>query len=141
MFVRIVLDTNVLVSGLLSAKGPPGQILRAVRSRKLSLITCPHQINELRDVLRRPHLEPWIRQDEAEDLMLHLENVARVIHDAHPVDLSPDPDDNPILAAALAGKAECIVSGDKSHMIDLKEVMGIPIRTPRQYVIDYPGIV
>ncbi len=47
------------------------------------------------------------------------------------VDLSPDPKDNPILAAAIAGKADLIVSGDKKHMLALGEVKGIPIVTAR----------
>ena len=47
------------------------------------------------------------------------------------VNLSPDPKDNPILAAAIAGKADLIVSGDKKHMLALGEVKGIPIVTAR----------
>ncbi len=47
------------------------------------------------------------------------------------MDLSPDPKDNPILAAAIAGKADLIVSGDKKHMLALGAVEGIPIVTAR----------
>ena len=55
-----------------------------------------------------------------------------LILDAPPdVALSPDPNDNPILAAAIAGKADLIVSGDKKHMLALGEVEGLPIVTAR----------
>jgi predicted nucleic acid-binding protein len=47
------------------------------------------------------------------------------------VNLSPDPKDNPILAAAIAGKADLIVSGDKKHMLALGAVAGIPIVTAK----------
>ena len=48
------------------------------------------------------------------------------------VDLSPDPKDNPILAAAIAGDVDLIVSGDKTHMLSLREVHHIPIVTARE---------
>jgi predicted nucleic acid-binding protein len=50
------------------------------------------------------------------------------------VDYSPDPDDNPILSAAIKGQVQYVVSGDKGHMLDLETVKGIPIVTVREFV-------
>jgi predicted nucleic acid-binding protein len=61
-----------------------------------------------------------------------LSSKAIVLDDLSPVDHSPDPDDNFILAAAVAAKADLIVSGDKNHVLDLGEVEGIPIVSPRE---------
>ena len=57
---------------------------------------------------------------------------ALIITELPVVNVSLDPKDNPILASAIAGKAELIVSGDKKHMLDLGEVEGIPIVTARK---------
>jgi predicted nucleic acid-binding protein len=68
----------------------------------------------------------------ATDLILeNIDTRALVIEAPPDVDLSSDPKDNPILAAAIAGKADLIVSGDKRHMLALGRVEGIPIVTAR----------
>ena len=72
---------------------------------------------------------PRIRPEEAQDLIRNLEAVGEVVTDLPDVNASPDPDDNPILAAAIAGRADLIVSGDKKHMLALGRVQGIPIVT------------
>ena len=58
--------------------------------------------------------------------------IADVAEDLPAVNFSPDPDDNLILAAAIAGRADLIVSGDKKHMLSLGQVEGIPIVTPAE---------
>ncbi len=117
--MRIVLDTNILVSALISGEGTPGQVLAAVKSLGITLITSRFQIDELRDVLARDRLQPYIRREEADDLLYHLEAVAVVV-------------DNPILATAIAGDADLIVSGDRDHMLAVGSADGIPIVTARE---------
>ncbi len=130
--VRIVLDTNILVSGLISGEGPPGQVLAAVKNPGITLITSRFQIDELRDVLARDRLQPYIRREEAGDLLYHLDAVAVVVGELPEVSLSADPDDNPILATAIAGDADLIVSGDRGDMLALGTAQGIPIVTARE---------
>ena len=129
--MRIVLDTNILVSALISGEGPPGQVLAAVKSPGITLITSRFQIEELQDVLARDRLQPYIRREEADDLLYHLEAVATVVADVPEVSLSADPDDNPILATAIACDADLIVSGDRGDMLALGSAQGIPIVTAR----------
>jgi len=131
--VRIVLDTNVLVSGLISPHGPPAKLVDQFRRAEFVLITSSPQLHELRDVLARDCLRRFVRIEEAATLMANLDSLGEIVRDALPnVRLSPDPDDNLILATAIAGKADFIVSGDKGHMISLQEAEGIPIITPAQ---------
>ena len=127
--MRIVLDTNVLVSALISRDGPPGLLLAAIRRERLTLVTSEAQLDELRTVLSRERLRPYIRPGEAEDLVRNLEAIGEVAADLPEVSASPDPDDNRILATAIAGRADLIVSGDKKHMLALGRFDDIPIIT------------
>ncbi len=130
--MRIVLDTNVLVSALIAGEGPPGRLLAAVKRGDCTLVTSLYQIEELRRVLDRDRLKPYIRPVEARDLLQSLESVSVVVTELPEVNLSPDPKDNPILATGLAGRTDLIVSGDKQDVLALRHVEGIPIITPRE---------
>ena len=129
--MRIVLDSNILVSALISGNGYPGQVLAAVKREGITLVTSEFQIEELRAVLARERLQPYIRTEEADDLLYHLKAVGMVMADLPEVNVSPDPKDNPILATAVAGEADLLVSGDKGDMLALGNVEGIPIVTAR----------
>ena len=132
--MRIVLDTNIFISALISGDGYPGQLLGAVKRERITLVTSIYQIDELRDVLGRECLKPYIRPAEAEDLVYHLEAVGMVTGKLPEMSLSPAPKDDPILATAVAGEADLIVSGDKGDMLALGHVEGIPIVTARDAV-------
>ena len=106
-------------------------MLAAVKRERITLVTSTFQIEELRDVLARERLRRYIRREEANDLLYHLEAVGTLIGELPEVDLSSDPEDNPILATAVAGNANLIVSGDKSDMLLLGHVEGIPIISAR----------
>ena len=96
------------------------------------MVTSVYRIEESRKVLGRDRLKPYIRSTEAGDLLHGLESVGVVVAELPEIDPSPDPKDNPILAAGLAGRADLIVSGDKRDMLALRHVEGIPIITPRE---------
>lgn len=135
--MRIVLDTNVLVSALLSRDGPPGRLLAAVKRGDVTPVTSEAQLQELHRVLGRRNAQ--VRPDEAESLVDGLRAVGVIATDLPGVDDSPDPDDNPILATAIAGGADVIVSGDKKHMLLLGRVGEIPIVTARDALNWLPG--
>lgn len=130
--VRLVLDTNILVSALISSEGYPGRVLRAAKREGSTLITSTSQIDELQDVLAREHLRHYIQPEEARSLLATLEAVGEVVDELPEVSLSADPDDNLILAAAIAGKADLVVSGDRKHMLAVGNVNGIPIVTAHE---------
>jgi hypothetical protein len=132
--VRIVLDTNILVSALIESRGPSAVLLNAWRDSAFALVSSRAQLEELRDVLARPRLQKWITSNEAAKLLDSFPEQAVMVEPAEGIDLSPDPDDNAIIATAIAGRADMIVSGDKSHMLSLGYAAGIPIVTPRDAI-------
>ena len=105
-------------------------MLAAVKSGGVTLVTSAAQLRELQSVLGRESLRARIHRAEAEDLIRNLPAVGEVVPaDLPRVNASPDPDDNLILATAIAGRADLIVSGDRKHMLSLGNVQGIPIVT------------
>jgi putative PIN family toxin of toxin-antitoxin system len=130
--VRLVLDTNILVGALISRSGPPGELLAAVKDRRITPIISEAQLAELRDVLGRERLRPYIRRVDAEDLLATIDAIAVMASDLPEIALSPDPKDNPILATAVAGQADYLVSGDKADLLALRAVDRIAIITAAQ---------
>lgn len=126
--MRVVLDTNVVVSGFLWG-GVPRQLLQAAREKKLQLYTSTPLLLELTDILGRAK---FARKLAAAQLSVDqlVERYALLTTVVHPAVIAPtildDPDDDQVLACALAAKAELIVSGDR-HLLDLKEYRGIRI--------------
>ena len=130
--MRVVLDTNVLVSALITRGTPPDQLYQAWEAGSFDLVTSTVQVAELARVLAYEKLRPYLHQEEAEALLESIGAVAEVVDDLPALDISRDPDDNAILATAVAGEADLLVTGDKSDLLALKSVHGIAIVTPRQ---------
>ena len=130
--VRVVLDTNVLIAALITKGTPPDRLYQAWLRGEIELITSVAQIAELAAVLARPRLQKYLDADEAAAIIENIDTRAVIFDDLPSVDLSPDPKDNPILAAAIAGNADLIVSGDKTHLLELGAAVGIPIVSARE---------
>lgn len=128
--MRIVLDTNVVMSALLW-RGPPYRLLDAIRQRpRLQLYSSPVLLEELAEVLTRPSATKQLNaigkaaRDVLPDYILAIELV-------EPVELPRvvrDPDDDHVLACALAARADLIVTGD-NDLLDLNTYQDIPIIT------------
>jgi putative PIN family toxin of toxin-antitoxin system len=127
--VRLVLDTNVVLSALLW-RGAPYQLLTAVRREpeRLRLFSSEALLSELAEVLRRPHLaEPLaaIGRPLAQVIADYVAAVELVVPTDVPR-IARDPDDDQILACALTAQANLIVSGD-DDLLSLGDHQGIPI--------------
>ena len=133
--MRVVADTNTVVSGLLW-RGPPHQVLDVARAGTLQLYTTAILLAELDEVLQRPKFAQRLALAgvTAHTLVLGYAALARLIEPAVIVPVvEEDPDDDAVLACAVAAQAEAIVSGD-SHLLDLKEYEKIPIVTAAQLI-------
>jgi len=128
--VRVVFDTNVIVSGLLRAGSPPDLLRQA--SRRLTLVSSEWQLDELRRVSRYPRLKSRFAPHEAGRLVGQIRRVAVMVDPASGVAVSPDPDDDPLIATAIAGDAQYLVTGDKNDLLVLESVRGVRIVTARQ---------
>ena len=130
--MRVVLDTNILIAALITRGTPPDGLYRAWLRGEIELVTSAAQLAEIADVVARPRLQRFLDAGEAAAILDNIGARATILEELPPVNLSPDPKDNPILASAIAGKAKLIVSGDKKHMLALRVVEGIPVVTARQ---------
>ena len=95
-------------------------------------MTSTAQLTEIDNGLSRPRLQKYVDADEASVIVQDMGTRALVLDEIPVVNLSPDPKDNPILATAIAGKADLIISGDKKHILLLEHVEGIPVVTARE---------
>lgn len=129
---RLVLDTNILVSSLLRKHTAPYLLYQAWRERLFDLVTSQPQLTELLRVLTYPKLQRYLKAEEVQAVLAGIESYALCISEIPDVDYSADPDDNRIIATAIAGQADYLVSGDKTDILTLQVVEGIPIVTARQ---------
>ena len=127
--VKIVLDTNILVSALITKGTPPDLLYQAWSVGDFGLVTSDRQFDELTRVLAYEKLQRYIKPQAASVLLANMQEMAEMVTGLRKVDYSPDPDDNWIIATALQGGADYIVSGDKRDMISITSVEDIKIMT------------
>jgi putative PIN family toxin of toxin-antitoxin system len=133
--MRLVLDTNVVVSGLLWYS-TPAQLIEAARADEVELFTSRVLLAELTRILRRAKFDKAITASgmSLDVLVLGYADITTLVTpEAIPATILNDPDDDHVLACALAAKADYIVSGDR-HLLDLKEHQGIRIVTVAEAV-------
>jgi putative PIN family toxin of toxin-antitoxin system len=133
--VRIFLDTNVLASSI-ATRGLCSEVLEGVLHDH-ELLTCAPVLAELERVLTAKFRLPAVVV--AEFLTLLREEALLVEGDKPPSIRIKDRDDIPILACAIAGAADLFVTGDKA-LIDLQEIDGVPIVSPRELWIRLAGL-
>ena len=136
MAVSAVVDTNVLVNGLVAPAGPPHQILDAWLEEGFILVTSLYLVEELAHVLAYPRIAKRLRLDEAEAAAL----LAAVLSRAHVVagalhlpGVTRDPKDDAVVACAQEGEVDDIVSGDQD-LLALGAYEGVRVITPRRFV-------
>lgn len=132
--MKIVLDTNVLVSGLLSPFGPPGEIVRMVSFGEPVLCLDARVLSEYAEVLARPRFS--FDQNAVGTLLDFLSQVGQMVASVPlPVPL-PDPDDQPFLEIAIAGKADFLVTGNMVHFPQ-SLCRGSAVVTPAEFIAVY----
>jgi uncharacterized protein len=130
---RVVLDTNVVVSALLWG-GTPYRLIQAAADGQLVLCTSPVLLEELRRVLERPHLSArlaGLKSSVESALAFYRALALQTAPATTPPIVDTDPDDDNVIAAAIAAKAELIVSGDRD-LLGIGNHQGISIVTPAE---------
>jgi len=129
--MKIVLDTNVLVSGLLKAHGNAGAIVRGVAGGLLKVVYDARIISEYRDVLSRAKF--GFDREEIELIIMKIETDG-ILPSVRPLAYRlPDPDDEPFLEVALAIDRTILVTGNKKHFPE-QAAPGLPILNPAEFV-------
>lgn len=135
--LRVVLDTNVLVSGLFGVKdSPSSKILQAFRNQKFILVASPTILKELADVINRERIIKITKMTQREriDFINMLIKRSDLTEGKQlSKNVSRDIKDDKFLACGIEGKADYIVSGD-DDLLDLEEFEGIKIVSPKEFI-------
>ena len=132
--MQIVLDTNVLISFLLTHGETISRVLDAWEQDKFTLCVSPQILAEIRRVLEYPHLKSRIKPEEAQALLDNLGSDALLAEGTMAtLGATPDPKDDMFIACAIESKADYVGSGDP-HLIKLERYERIRIVTPAQFV-------
>lgn len=129
--MKLVVDSNVVLSGLLW-RGAPHRLIEQVRDDKVELFSSPALLSELAEVLGRPQFSDALARSRssAKFVLSEIQAMVTLVYPSQlPIPVCRDPDDDEVLATALAAQADLIVSGDKDLLI-LASFQGISIVTP-----------
>jgi len=133
--MRAVIDTGVLVSGLIRPQGTSGEVLRALREGKLTILYSNETIVEIVDVLDRKKFRQkyHITQDDISALINLIRLRGEAVIPYQRVADCRDPKDDKFLEVAFAGNAECLVSGDLD-LLSMNPYRSIPIVSPAEFL-------
>jgi hypothetical protein len=136
MPTKAVLDTNVLVSSLIATQGTPRRLFNAWQANQFTLITSPYLLAELQHVLTYPRIAKRLSMHEAElaTILAALAEKAEFVRVTDELSgVTRDPKDDQVIACAVAGKADYIVSGDQDILV-IGIYKTIRIVTPVEFV-------
>lgn len=135
--MRVILDTNILLSGLISSAGWPATLIEAWLDRRFTLVSHEIQLAELRDVGRRDKIRALVKPSELGRMINQLRLLASMPDALPRVQRSPDPRDDFLLALCEAGPADWLITGDKNDLLALGRHKGARIAT----AADFAGVV
>jgi putative PIN family toxin of toxin-antitoxin system len=133
--VRLVVDTNILISALLSGTSLPAHLIVLWRECRFDLLTSASQIDELMRVTRYPKIRARLAPALAGRLINEIRDLAILLTELPVVTASPDPHDNYLLAIAASGSADFLVTGDKRDLLALRLFEGTKIITVRDFLV------
>jgi putative PIN family toxin of toxin-antitoxin system len=132
--MNVVLDTNVLVAGLLSPFGPCGEIVRMVSCGELTLALDARILTEYQDVLARPKFR--FDHDKITALLDLIEHCGVIVAASPLTQQLPDPDDEPFLEVAIAARAACLITGNQVHFPS-GSCQGVTVLSPSDFLAFY----
>ena len=132
--IRVVMDTNVIVSSLLIREGNPALIFKMFLLGKIKNSITSEILDEIKEVFERQKITKRMSLVERDFILNALEEFSEKINPRIKLEeITEDPDDNKILECAVAGAVEYIISGD-DHLLKRKEFRGIKIVSPAEFV-------
>lgn len=132
--MRVALDTNILLSALMVRGTPPDRLYEEWRHGRFQLASTEKQIDELRQVVRRPFFQARLKASEIGRMVNDIRRLAMMYDTLPAVSRSPDPNDDYLLALCQAASADYLVTGDKSHLLALERHEGTRILSAKSLV-------
>ena len=129
---RVVLDTNVLISGLFSTTSTPALAVEKAIT-KAQIVATAETLRELIEKLLQPKFDRYVSQERREALLQRVASIVEIVEVLQAVRASRDPKDDKFLDAAVNGRANVLVTGDRD-LLDLNPFRGIAIVTPADYL-------
>jgi putative PIN family toxin of toxin-antitoxin system len=133
--MKIVLDTNVLISGMLNPSGPPGRIVDLLRADILQLVIDDRILAEYVDVIRRDYFLKYLSESDREDIIEYLSKNSHYSTSTVIVHNMPDEGDTPFLEMAITEDAPLITGNMKHYPKQLRK--GCVVLSPRQFLKKY----
>jgi len=133
--VRLVIDTNILISALLAGTSLPAHLIVLWREGRFGLLTSAEQLDELMRVTRYPKIRERLAPAFAGRLINEIRDLAVLLTELPVVTASPDPHDNYLLAMAASGSADFLVTGDKRDLLALRLFESTKIVTVRDFLV------
>lgn len=133
--MRLVVDTNILISALLAGTSLPAHLIVLWREGRFDLLSSAAQLDELMRVTRYPKIRERLSPALAGRLINEIRDLAVLLEALPIVTASPDPYDNYLLAMASAGSADFLITGDKRDLLALKLFEGTKIITVRDFLV------
>jgi putative PIN family toxin of toxin-antitoxin system len=118
--LRVILDTNILVSALLVRGTPPDELYEAWRDGHFDLVSCKRQLEEMRRVSHRPFFAARLKRSEVGRMINAIRRLALMREPVADLAVSLDPNDDFLPAMAEAADADFLVTGDKSGLLELE---------------------
>ena len=132
--LRVILDTNVLLSALIRVDSKPYKLVRVWLDGRFELVSSEAQLEELRRVSRYEQVRRYFAPAEIGWLVNRIRERALLVKRLPNIDVADDPGDNYLLAMAVAGEAEYLVTGDKSDLLALERYRGTQLVTVHELV-------
>ena len=130
---RIVVDTNVLISAALRPSGTPRAVVDTIRQAGGVLLFANETIKEMHSRLFRPKFDGYVSRTNRTQFIVQLLGVSERVSITGAKLGCADPKDDKFLEAAMAGAAECLITGDR-HLLDMTPYRGVPILTPAAFL-------
>jgi putative PIN family toxin of toxin-antitoxin system len=133
----VVLDTNLIISALLSPQGTPAKIINLWEEGKFDVAVSDPLLDELERALGYERIKKYFRGTDFNRgvFIKHLREIAILVKPQISLEvITDDPDDNRPLECAVISRSSYIISGDQ-HLLDLKEYQGIQILSPAGFVV------
>jgi putative PIN family toxin of toxin-antitoxin system len=132
--VRLVVDTNVLISAMLVTASLPAHLVVLWREGKFDLLTSAEQVEEMMRVTRYPKIRERLTPAIAGALINDMRELAVLVRELPEVTICADPYDNYLLAMAKAGSADYLVTGDKRDLLEITVYEGARIISARDFL-------